>query len=109
MRNAFIVSIESYKEPITAEGLKTALYRSWDRFSGITFKVEEGGIGAIAKVVSDYLTAEEALQKYEADNDIFNNCSIYSEKGQIWKQLSDDVRLKKTAVIETLRQCGQMV
>ena len=109
MKNAFIVSTESYKGPVTAEGLKTALYRSWDRFSGITFRVEEGGITAIAKIVSDYLTAEETLHKYEAENDIFNNCSIHSKNGQVWKQLSDDVRLKKTAVIETLRQYGQMV
>ena len=109
MRNAFIVSTESHKGPVTAEGLRTALHRSWDHSSGITFRVEEGGIGAIAKVVSDYLTAEETLHKYEAENDIFNNCSIYSEKGQVWKQMSDDVRLKRTAVIETLRQYGQAV
>ena len=109
MRNAFIVSAESYKGPITAEGLRTALHRSWDRFSGVTFRVEEGGIGDIAYMVRDYLEAEEALEKFTAENHITEGQSLNSLIGEKWRKLYDKVREKRTTMIETLRQYGQMV
>ena len=111
MKNAFIVSVESNKGPVTAEGVKTILAREWGScFDGVTFKVEDGCISAVAKLVSDYLDAEDKLHRFEVENDIFGNaCSINSKIGQSWKKLSDDVRFKRAVLVENLRLYGQSV
>lgn len=111
MKNAFIVSVESNKGSVTAEGVKTILSREWGScFTGVTFKVEDGGISAVAKLVSDYLDAEDELHKFEAKYDTFcSNISVAREIRRDWKKLADDVKFKRAVLVENLRLYGQSV
>lgn len=71
MKSMFIVSVDNGTNEVTAEGLRTTLSQKWGGYSGVKFNVEEGDHKTIASFVSDYLTAEDALSKYEAAHDIY--------------------------------------
>lgn len=108
MKNMFIVSVDNGGHEVTAEGLRTTLYKQWGGYGGVKFNVEEGDHKTIAGFVSNYLAAEEALSKYEAEHD------VYSKKTDLlttlrWNRLYDDVQAKRAFLVSKLREYGCVV
>lgn len=108
MRNMFIVSFDSRKDENapSAKGIQLALEKQWGYGSGVRFNVEEGGHREIAKLVSDYLDAEEALEKFDSATPA---TSLDTEFGIEWKARYDNVREKRTTLVGKLREYGAMV
>ena len=104
----FIVSFDSRKDENapSAEGIKLALEKQWGYGSGVRFGVEEGGHREIAKIVSDYLDAEEALERFDSATP---TTSLDTDVGCKWKVLYDDVHTKRTILVGKLREYGAMV
>ena len=117
MRNMFIVSFDSRKDENapSAKGIQLALEKQWGYGSGVRFNVEEGGHREIAKLVSDYLDAEEALEKFNsarpnnAINEILGAVSLDTDVGRKWKALYDDVSRKRVTLVSKLREYGAVV
>lgn len=110
MKNMFIVSVDNGPHEITAEGLRTTLYQKWGGYGGVKFGVEEGGRRTIAGFVSDYLSAEDELSKYEAEHNVYGGkVDLGSPAGRGWKRLYDDVRAKRAFLVAKLRECGCVV
>lgn len=107
VRSTFIVSVESNNGPVTAEDVKTILAREWGScFRGVTFKVEDGGLSVVSKMVSDYLNAEDEFHKFKAKYDTFcicNNLSVVKEIRRDWEKLADDVKFKRAVLVDNLR------
>lgn len=110
MKNMFIVSVDNGPHGITAEGLRTTLCKSWGGYGGVKFSVEEGDHRTIAGFVSDYLTAEDALSKYEAAHDVYGGkVDLDSPVGRRWKRLCADVRAKRAFLVGKLREYGCVI
>ena len=82
------------------------LKKQWGYGSGVRFGVEEGGHHEIAKLVGDYLSAEDALERF---NSATPATSLDTDVGRKWKALYDDVHTKRTILVEKLRVYGAMV
>ena len=111
MKNMFIVSVDNGANEITAEGLKTTLYQKWGGYGGVKFSVEEGDHKTIAGFVSDYLTAEDALSKYEAAAGFSGGGKVNLDTpvGRRWKSLYNDIRAKRAFLVGKLREYGCVV
>ena len=110
MKNMFIVSVDNGKHEITAEGLKTTLYKNWGGYSGVKFNVEEGDHKKIAGFISDYLAAEDELSKYEAEHNIYGGkVDLASSIGRSWKHLYDDVQTKRAFLVGKFREYGCVI
>ena len=110
MRNMFIISVESCNNvPPSAEGIKLALERHYGRFNGVRFTVEEGGHREVATLVSDYLSAEEALEKFKSIHEIDGKCSLDSQLGHEWKVLYDTVMTTRRTLVGKLHEYGAVV
>lgn len=110
MKSMFIVSVDNGTNEITAEGLRTTLSQKWGGYGGVKFSVEEGDHKMIAGFVSDYLTAEDALSKYEAEHDLYaNKVVLDSPIARRWKSLYDDVQAKRAFLAGKLRKYGCVV
>jgi len=108
MKSMFIVSVDNGPHEVTAEGLRTTLCKSWGGYGGVKFSVEEGDHRAIAGFVSNYLTAEDALSKYEAAAGFSGGgkADLDTPVGRRWKRLYDDVRAKRAFLVGKLREYG---
>lgn len=110
MKNMFIVSVDNGPHEITAEGLRTTLYKNWVGYSGVKFSVEEGDHKMIAGFVSDYLAAEYELSKYEAAHNVYGGkADLSSPVGRHWKSLYDDVQTKRVFLVGKLREYGCII
>ena len=108
MKNTFIVSVDNGAYEIKAEDLRTTLCKNWGGYGGVKFSVEEGDHKTIAGFVSDYLTAEDALSKYEAEHDVYGGKTDLLTTLR-WNRLYDDVQKKRTFLVSKLREYGCVV
>lgn len=114
-RNMFIVSFEGPddKNLPCANGIRQILDNELKPYSsGIKLQVEDGGHKEIAKLVCDYLDAEEVLEKFESMNGIVGfvgQCDLNYEIGHKWKALYDNVCAKRTTLVSKLRQYGATI
>ena len=109
-RNMFIVNVEGpdNKDLPSANGVKQVLDDWWKNYSNVKFQIEEGGHREVAKLVSDYLDAEQVLDKFESMNGISSQ-HFNSEVGHKWKALYDDVRAKRITLVSKLRQYAAII
>ena len=108
MKSMFIVSVDNGEHEVTAEGLRTTLYKQWGGYGGVKFGVEEGDHRTIAGFVSDYLAAEDELSKYEAVAGFSGGekVDLDTPVGRRGKILYDDVRAKRVFLVGKLREYG---
>ena len=111
MKNTFVVEVES-REGTSAKALAEAFDRGWNLGAQWqrrpAFKVEEYDYKKIVGFVSDYLEAEDALSKFEAEHDIYSRKANLSAAIR-WNRLYDDVRAKKEVLVSKLRSHGCVV
>ena len=107
----FIVSVEGpdNRDLPSVDGIKQALEYQWRSCSNVKFKIEEGSHKEVAELVSDYLKAEEALDRFKSMNEIKGTYDINSNIGHEWKTLYDDVNVKRHFLVGKLRQYGAIV